>query len=387
MKIVVLGGGQMGTAIAHDLLAQADVKHVVLADNDKKTLQTLRKRLPGKRLQLHALDVTQPRNLQRLIAGAQCVVGATSYAHNALFTAACIDAGVHFCDLGGNPGVVRKQHALDRKAQKQEVCIIPDCGLAPGLVNIVGYHLAQSFDAVDQLNLRVGGLPQLPENALGYQRVFSVQGLINEYLEPSEVLVRGKRQEVRSLDGLETLSMGKRYPALEAFYTAGGTSSLPETLAGKVQNLDYKTLRYPGHAAVMRALLDMGMAGSKAWKVDGTPVVPRAVLTHALEAYLPHAGADVVLIRVTLSGRKQGHSIQEVHDCIDVHDDATDLSAMQRTTGFSIAMVAQMLARGEISARGVVHQELAVPAELFMQGLAARQIRFVSAPPTASRPR
>lgn len=137
----------------------------------------------------------------------------------------------------------------------------------------------------------------------------------------------------------------------------------------------------------MRALLDMGLAGAKPWQIDDVKVTPRAVLTHALEAYLPRAGDDVVLIRISLAGRKHGRSVQEVYDCIDVHDDATDLTAMQRTTGFSIAIIAHMLARGDVQERGVAHQEQAVPTEAFMQALAARQIHFVAAPPSAPKPR
>jgi lysine 6-dehydrogenase len=375
MKIVILGGGKMSHAITTDLARQMPDAELVVADSVLKNAKAVQQRAGGK-VKAVTVDVADGKKLARLLDGASAVVGATSYAHNVLLTKACIAAGASFCDLGGNVDVVSAQLALSAKAEKAGVTVIPDCGLAPGMANIVAYHWAQDFSKLDRLHIRVGGLPAQPANELRYASFFAVEGLINEYVEDGVVLERGKPKKVAGMTGFERLSFAAPLNDLEAFYTSGGTSSLPRLLEGKVQTLDYKTIRYPGHGHVMKVMLDAGFFSSKAVDVVGKKVVPRAVAGKLLSTYLPHNPPDVVLVRVHLVGERNGRRTSIAYDCVDHFDSAAGLSAMQRTTGFPVAIVAGMLARNEIGRRGVIPQEAAVPGKRFLEELGKRNIRF-----------
>jgi lysine 6-dehydrogenase len=375
-RVVILGAGKMAHAIAHALLQSPEVSALVVADREVAHATRLVRRLRSKRVRAETVDVTRPRALARLLRGAACVIGATTYAHNLRLTEACIAARTHFCDLGGNDGVVAAQHGLNAEARRAGVSVIPDCGLAPGLVNILAYHWAQPFSHLESLAIRVGGLPQAPQPPLRYQLAFSVQGLINEYVEKAQLVVGGKKRAVPSMTGVEALRFAAPYGDLEAFYTSGGVSSLPRTLGKRVANLDYKTIRYPGHAEQIRLLMELGLCNAAAIEVDGQAVAPRRVLETLLDARLPHGEPDVVLIRIALAGQRDGRVVREVHDCVDHFDSATGLSAMQRTTGFSIAIVARLLLEGAIGARGVLYQEQCVPAPAFLAALEGHGIRF-----------
>jgi lysine 6-dehydrogenase len=376
MKVVVCGAGQMSPAIVTELLQDPLIEEITVADCHKKALKKTAERFSSKKIRTVVANIEKSKELRKLLRDATCVIGATTYKHNVLLTQACIQEGAHLCDLGGNNAVVREQHTYHAKARQKGVTIIPDCGLAPGMVNILAYHAALSFDHVQTLHIRVGGLPQQPSNLLKYQLAFSVQGLINEYIEPVDIVVNGKKKTVPGMSGIEPLDFGTSYPALEAFYTSGGISTLPKSLRGHVDTMDYKTIRYPGHAQHIQLLMDLGLFSSKPLKIEGKKTVPRAWAAHTLTEYLPHGQPDVVLIRIDVQGtrNKQNHSVRM--DCVDVYNTPQQLSAMQRTTGFSIALVAKMLVHQKISKTGVVPQELAVDGESFMQGLKAAGIVF-----------
>ncbi|OGC92729.1 MAG: hypothetical protein A2142_04355, partial [candidate division Zixibacteria bacterium RBG_16_48_11] len=312
----------------------------------------------------------------RTIQNSDCVIGSTTYSHNLLLTRACIQARTNFCDLGGNIYVVEKQRSLDEQAKKAGITVVPDCGLAPGMVNVLAYHWVKEFQSVEHLKIRVGGLPRKPQNRLNYQLVFSVEGLINEYLEDAVILRDGKKQMVPCLTGEETLSFARPFQKLEAFCTSGGSSTLPETLSGKVRNLDYKTIRYPGHSQLIRLLMDLSLFSSKPVRLGKQKVIPRQLTARLLTEYLPSNQPDVVLIRIQIEGKKKGRKTKTVYDCIDYYDRKSKLTAMQRTTGFPVAIIAQMLAEGKIREKGVMPQEIVVPGDQFVGELSKRGIKF-----------
>ena len=376
MKIVLFGAGKMAYAIAYDLVRNPEISQVLIGDirfQDAKRLAQFLKSPKAKPVQV---DATNYGQVLRIIKNSSCVIGSTTYAHNLLLTKACIQAKSNFCDLGGNIYVVEKQRSLSAQAKKAGVTVIPDCGLAPGMVNVLAYHWAKDFDSIDHLKIRVGGLPQKPKNLLNYQLVFSVEGLINEYLEDAVILSNGRKQMVPSLTGVEELSFAKPFQKLEAFYTSGGSSTLPETLARKVKNLDYKTIRYPGHSQFVKFMLDLGLFSSQPVPIGRQKVIPRKLSAYLLTEYLPANQPDVVLIRIELEGKSQGKFTTRTYDCIDYYDRKTRLTSMQRTTGFPVAIIAQMLASGRIPQKGVIPQELAVPGKEFIQELAKRNIKF-----------
>src|SRR5688500_8803983 len=192
---------------------------------------------------------------------------------------------------------------MDAAAKAAEINIIPDCGLAPGMVSILAMHGAAKFDSVDEIHIRVGGLPQNPKPPLNYQLVFSVEGLINEYIEKARVIRNGEIREVQSMTELESLSFDG-FPALEAFQTSGGTSTLPDTFLGKIKELDYKTIRYAGHCEKFKTMIDLGLCSSEEMLVDYAKITPRKVFGAILTKSLPADEPDYVLVRLEFVGKK-----------------------------------------------------------------------------------
>jgi lysine 6-dehydrogenase len=223
-------------------------------------------------------------------------------------------------------------------------------------------------------------LPQAPRPPLNYQIVFSVEGLINEYIERARVIRDGRIIEVESLTEIERLSFPAPFEELEAFQTSGGTSTLPETYKGRVRELDYKTIRYPGHCEKFKLLTDLGLASSETIELDGLPISPRRVLGEMLVRHLPADEPDVVLILVEFRGKPSGKSLAETlrYYIIDRFDKKTGLSAMQRTTSFPASIIAQMMARGEITDKGAIPQERCVPPDSFVRELSARNIQIMT---------
>jgi lysine 6-dehydrogenase len=270
---------------------------------------------------------------------------------------------VNFCDLGGNNDVVAAELALDAEAKRAGINIIPDCGLAPGMVAMLVAHAASRFDELEAIHIRVGGLPLQPRPPLDYQLVFSVEGLINEYIEPARIVRGGKIVTVESMTELEAIEFPPPFGKLEAFQTSGGTSTLPDTFLGRVGELDYKTIRYRGHCEKFKTMIDLGLCSGEA----------RKVFSELLVRHLPHDEPDVVLIRVEVSGG--GRTLR--YDIVDRFDAATGLSAMMRTTAFPAAIVALMMARGQTASKGALPQERCLNPDLFMRELAARKIDVV----------
>jgi lysine 6-dehydrogenase len=266
--------------------------------------------------------------------------------------------------------------ALDEEARAAGVNVVPDCGLAPGMVSVLAAHGAARFERLDEIHIRVGGLPQNPRPPLDYQIVFSVEGLINEYVERARVIRGGRILEVESMTELESLDFPEPYGRMEAFQTSGGTSTLPETFLGRVRELDYKTIRYPGHCERFKLLIDLGLASSEAVEVGGVTATPRKLLGEMLNRSLPADEPDLVFIRLEFVGELAGGAKRLRYDVIDRFDPRTGLSAMQRTTSFPASVVAQMMARGETTRKGAVPQERCVPPDAFVKELAARGINI-----------
>ena len=379
MKYLLLGAGLQGTAIAHDLLRHApDTTALCAVDSDADSLERLTARFGDPRLRCCPGYVQDQAFLAPLMRDADVVVSAVNYWYNAPLAAQAVEQQAHFLDLGGNNDVVAKEFALDGAARRNGVAIVPDCGLAPGLAGILGYWLTTRLAKVASLRLRVGGLPLQPQPPMNYKIVFSVEGLINEYIEPAVVIRGGSLDTVPSLSELETLTFPEPFGELEAFQTSGGTSTLPQTLAGRVPELDYKTIRYKGHCAQFRMLHELGLTDSRPLAFPGGEVSPRQVLASRLKAALDLPGPDAVLVLVVAEGwDAAGEPRRLAVRIIDRHDDATGLSAMMRMTGFPAAIIARMLASGRLGAVGACCQELIVPGGDMAAELRARGIDLV----------
>jgi lysine 6-dehydrogenase len=373
MTFLVLGAGMMGSAAAYDLAKASPDFTVLLADRELERAVAAAKAI-GPNVRPMQLDVRDGESLRSALHKCAVVVSAVSYSVNESVTRAAIEAGVHMCDLGGNNDVVERQLRLDAKARARNVTIVPNCGLAPGLINVLAMTGLEAFDSVDAIHLRVGGLPQHPHPPLQYQIVFSAEGLLNEYLEPAEILESGELRTVPSMTGLEELAFPPPYGRLEAFYTSGGLSTLTRSLRGKVRTLDYKTIRYPGHCEKFKLLLDLGFAASEPLVGGGGVRTSRELFTELLKRRLSSDDSDVVLARATLQGIKNAKRQTLVYEFVDAYDAETRITAMMRTTAFPTAITALMIARGTITQRGVMPQELCVPGQPMIRELAQRGI-------------
>lgn len=370
--MLVLGGGLMGRAAAYDMCRQPDVEAVVVADIDEEKARDGAGFARCERVSPLTLDVTDRDQTLAAMSEADAVLGAVSYTANLELSRLAIEAGVHFSDMGGNNSVVAEQLALDTEARAAGVSVIPDTGLAPGMVSILAMHGVRGMDEADTVRLRVGGLPQHPVPPLNYMLVFSVQGLINEYVEQCAAIRQGKLvEDIEPLTDVEEIEFSPPFGTLEAFNTSGGTSTLPHTLLGLVRELDYKTIRYPGHASTMRALLELGLMDGTPVDIGGTRVSPRLLLEALIEKNVPRGDDDVALVRVEVSGRKNGAPARAVYEMIDYSDDRTGLTAMMRGTAFPASIVCLMMARGQ-TPPGAMPQELAVDPDTFIEEFLAR---------------
>ncbi len=376
MKILVLGAGRMGHGAAFDLIHNSpDVTSVTVADYDLKTAESVADSVGGSNIEPRRIDASNQPEVKDLMRGHDAAISCVNYWHNEALSKTAIETRTNFCDLGGNNYVVDAQLALDNEAKAAGINIIPDCGLAPGMVSVLTMHGAARFDQLDEVHIRVGGLPQDPQPPLDYQLVFSVEGLINEYIEVARVIRDGKIIEVPSMTELEHLEFAG-FPPLEAFQTSGGTSTLPDSLLGTVRNLDYKTIRYAGHCDKFKAMIDLGLCSSDPVEIDATSVTPRQLFARLLEKHLPADGPDYVLVRLDFAGTKDGQSKTLRYDIVDKFDTVTGLSAMMRTTAFPASIIAQMMARGEVLTRGATPQEKAIDPQKFVAELERRNINL-----------
>jgi lysine 6-dehydrogenase len=390
MKILVLGAGRMGHGAAFDLVHNSPgVELVTVADADLKKAEAVAEAVGTSRIDAHHVDAANHSDIARLMESHDSAISCVNYWYNESLSRAAIETQTNFCDLGGNNYVVDAQLALDDEATAAGINIIPDCGLAPGMVSILAMHGAARFERLDEIHIRVGGLPQDPQPPLDYQLVFSVEGLINEYIEVARVIRNGEITEVPSMTELESLEF-EGFPPLEAFQTSGGTSTLPDTFLGKIKELDYKTIRYAGHCEKFKTMIDLGLCSSEEIVADFVKVKPRKVFGELLQKHLPADGPDYVLVRLEFVGTglangtqasppaspQNGEAARLRYDIVDRQDPETGLSAMMRTTAFPASIIAQMMARGEVLARGATPQEKAIDPEKFVAELARRNIRI-----------
>ncbi|HET7790950.1 MAG TPA: saccharopine dehydrogenase C-terminal domain-containing protein [Gemmatimonadales bacterium] len=374
MRMLVLGAGLQGSACAYDLLRQQAVERVTLADLKPERAPAFLTKGAGKRLKLARLDVKNAPALKRLMKGHDAVMCALPYYFNLAVSKAAVAAGIHACDLGGNTEIVMQQKKLHARAAKKGVSIIPDCGLAPGMVNILAAEGVRRVGAAETVKIYVGGLPQHPEPPLNYQIVYSIEGVLDYYTTPSWVLRDGKPQQVTALSEMEEIRFPSPVGTLEAFHTAGGISTMPWTYAGKLRSMEYKTLRYPGHAKIMAAIRELGLLDQKPITVKGTRIVPRdAFIAAAAPKLTKPAGHDLVALRVEVTGAGGRRAAWEL---LDYYDAGRGISAMMRTTGYSLSITGLMQADGRITARGVFTPDEAVPFAAYVSALKQRGVEI-----------
>ena len=371
--MLVLGAGLQGSACAYDLLQNPAVSQVRLADLRFDHLPPFLAPLSGPRLIPTTLDVRDRDAVLAVMRESDAVMSAIPYYFNLQLAECAVEAGVHFCDLGGNTEIVFQQKALANRAAEKGITIVPDCGVAPGMVNILAQHGIEQLDVVDSVRIYVGGLPQNPEPPLNYQIVYSLEGVLDYYTTQSWVVRNGKRVHVTALSERETVDFPAPVGALEAFHTAGGLSTMAFRYEGKIPTMEYKTLRYPGHAELMETIRSLGLLDLEPVDVKGHKVIPRDVFVSVVGPKLTKpTGKDLLALRVTVTGTKGGSAAFRQFDLVDRYDETRGISAMMRTTGYSLSITGQMQASGQVTPPGVWTPDECMPAEAYIAALRKR---------------
>lgn len=340
VKLILLGGGKIGSAIAAMLGGTGDYQ-LTVADRDEESLT----RLPQKNVRTMVLDVADPTALRAAMKGHEIVVSAMPYHLTPVIAGAAKDVGAHYFDLTED---VESTRVVKQLAKGADTAFVPQCGLAPGFISIVAHDMTKKFTSLRDVHMRVGALPVYPTNALKYNLTWSTDGLINEYCNPCEAIVDGRLREVPALEEVESFSLdGVDY---EAFNTSGGLGTLAETLEGRIENLNYKTVRYPGHRDIIKTLVRDLRLGQR-----------RDIMKDVLETAIPITYQDVVLVFVTVSGQRQGQLTQESYaKKIYAHEvEGQLMSAIQITTAAGICAMVDLLVQGSLPKRGFVRQEQA----------------------------
>lgn len=377
MRMLVLGAGLQGSACAFDLLQDKEVEQVRLADVKIGHLPDFLASYSGRRLLPTPLDVRDEDAVRGLMRECDAVMSAIPYYFNFDMARLAVESGVHFTDLGGNTEIVNEQKTLDAEAKRKNITVVPDTGLAPGMVNILAEYGIRQLDSVRSVRIYVGGLPQNPEPPLNYQIVYSLEGVLDYYTTLSWVLRKGKRTQVRALSELEPVSFGDGVGKLEAFHTAGGLSTMAFRYEDKIPEMEYKTLRYPGHAERMEAIRDLGLLDLDPVDVNGVEVIPRdAFMAIAGPRLKKPEGKDLVALRVIVSGTKGGSPKTVTFELIDRYDEKHHVSAMMRTTGYSLSITGMMQVRGEVKPAGVHTPDECVPPKRYIEELQKRGIEI-----------
>lgn len=375
MRVVVLGAGLMGKEVVRDLVKQDEVRKVYLADRAIRQAEDFAEELMNEKLDILLLDATNDVQLSDVIGLGDIVVNALFYTFNEAVARCGVERGVHVVDLGGHiGGATEKVLALGEQAAARGVTLIPDLGVAPGMINILAGYGASLLDETTSIKLYVGGVPMKPEPPLNYNVVFSLEGLFDHYTDPSHVIRNGRVTELPSLTEIETLEFD-RYGSMEAFHTSGGTSTMLDSFPG-IETLEYKTIRYPGHAEKVRVLVDLGLLSRESMiRVDGRPLRVRDVMLGHLTPQLQLGDkSDAVLLRVIVDGTKDGEAHTVTFNMITEKDRDLNETAMALATANTISVVAQMIGNGIITQRGAFPPEKVVPGELYIKEMKKRGV-------------
>jgi saccharopine dehydrogenase-like NADP-dependent oxidoreductase len=342
-RLILLGAGKIGDAILN-LLSHSGDYLLTVVDCDARRIQHVREaNLPN--VEARQADLTDSDGVAKLMRGHDVALSACPFFLTPVLANAAKIAGAHYFDLTEDVGSTR---LVKQVAAHAATCFVPQCGLAPGFISIVANDLARRFDHLRDVHMRVGALPIYPNNALKYNLTWSTDGLINEYCNPCEAIVDGQLRQTSALEEVEHFSLdGIDY---EAFNTSGGLGTLCESLAGTVQNLNYKTVRYPGHRDIIKMLvrdLQLGLPAR------------RSVLKEVLEASIPITKQDVVLVFVSVCGMRAGRLEQETY-ARKIYSQIVNgqlLSAIQLTTAAAVCAMVDLLGQGKLPAKGFVRQE------------------------------
>jgi lysine 6-dehydrogenase len=378
MRITVFGSGLMGSAIARDLVQSKLVDQVTVCDVDWSRLRALMEIAHSGKLLTKVHDVRKRKDTVRVLKQSDVGIGALPHGLSEYAISSAISASVDFVDLIFDWRL--EQTEINSAAKKKGITIIPACGLAPGLTNVLAMAGAERMDRVEEVHIKVGGIPETPKPPLNYRIVFSFESVLEEYIRKARIIKGGRITDVPALSGLETVIFRRPIRRCECFYT-DGLSTLPQTIR-KVREMDEKTIRWPGHARQIKTLIECGLLDTKSIRFDGRPIVPRRFVSNLLSSRLRLGGErDLTLLRVDLSGKRNGRHVHHRYEMIDHYDAKRRMTSMARTTAYPCSIAAQLLGSGKVSSKGLIPPELALRGELrkeFLGYLANRGMEITS---------
>jgi len=372
----VVGAGRQGTAAAYDMIKFGNAEKVIIGDinlkNAKIAADRINSLLNVNKVEAMKVDVRKQKSLIKLLNGVDSFLSSVPYYYNLDIAKVAIKVGANMCDLGGNTDQVKEQLKLDSLAKEADISIVPDCGQVPGMGTSLCIYAMSLLDTPKEVYMWDGGLPQNPRPPFNYLLTFNIEGLSNEYAEPTTFLRNGKLIEIQPFEELEEIYFPEPIGKLEAFTTGGGTSTAPWTFKGKLDVYQNKTVRYPGHFSQLRAFWDLGLFNLNPINIEDKEVIPRHVLHALFEPKVTFLGdEDLVVIRVKCLGLKDGKSSEVILELIDYYDETTGFTAMERTTGWDASIVAIMMAQEKVK-KGANPVELAIPGDYFIQELRNR---------------
>ncbi|MFO8231148.1 MAG: saccharopine dehydrogenase C-terminal domain-containing protein [Longimonas sp.] len=369
MTITVVGAGAIGAAVVRELCRHDDVDQVQVCDTRSRALQTLHDSVEHNgALRSFQVDARDLGVLSQIVRESNCVISGAPSELNPELAELCLDLGVNFCDLGGNEDIVKQELALNDRAREKAVWIVPNCGLAPGLVNVLTMRGLEQFDRPTAASIRVGDVPLNPEPPFNFRISWSAERIIDDYTRPAQHIADGKLVEVDALSGDETIRFDGPFENMEAFSTQGGLSTLTDTLDGRVPSFDHKTIRWPGHAHQMRFVIGLGFGQERKIGVR-THLTYRDLLVRRMRERLSGDYEDAVLMRVMVQGEKDGAPKTLVYEMVERYNEDDNLTAMMRCTSIPIVVVAKMIAGHTISEGGARVPEAIVPKEDYCDAL------------------
>lgn len=334
-----------------------------MCDAGSRMLKELHETVKSEKVRSYQVDGRDESVLRPIVQGSNCIIGCASPTINPALARMSVEVGSHFCDLGGNDDIVREELGLGDAAREREIWIVPNCGLAPGLINMLCLLGVDQFDEVVSASLRVGDVPIDPDPPFNFRLSVSARKLIDDYTMPAFEIVDGEVRQIDPLTNLEEIRFREPFGVLEAFTTGGSLITLANQLSGRVRNLDMKTIRWPGHAHQMRFLLSLGFGEKKIIDIR-THLTYNDVLVRRMQKMLGGEYADAVLLRCAIVGTKDGVEKTLIYEMVDRYGGTDGLSAMQRCTSIPIATVARMLAAGQVSGGGAAPMEVAMPGSV-----------------------
>ena len=352
MKIVVIGSGNIGSVITQDLANSLSSAEITMADVDKHRAEETISKIGKESVSVIQVDASNHAELVGVLRRFDLAVDALPGWLGYRVCKAAISAKVDMVDVSYMPEDVMK---LSHDALKAKICLIPDCGMSPGIGNILIGHAVSKLDKVESIHILNGGLPEKPVPPLGYVITWSVRDLIDMYYRKVNIIENGKRIQVEPMTGLEET----KFPGvgeLEAFYTDG-----LRTLLHSIRNLHEmweKTFRYPGHVEKIKLLKALGWFDEKPVKIGNFEVVPRDVAARLLERKLKRPEIrDIVAMLIEVEGLQGNKRIKYTYNMFDKYDRKHHVTAMARTTAYTASVVAQLAAKKAIVEKGVIPPE------------------------------